>query len=110
MEGLGIAAVIIPLLKGAVLFFGIILAGSLLTLAYRILRADPGEWELNRERYRSWKDPFMGKAHALRSGRRDFRVRAGLAVRNNTWEEQGILSDEAVDAVLQAGVRLKDVA
>jgi hypothetical protein len=39
---------IVEILKGPVLFFGIIAIASLLRLAWRILRTDPGSWERNR--------------------------------------------------------------
>jgi hypothetical protein len=94
---------LIVMVKAAILFFGGALCVTLLSVAYRLLRSDKGDYNINRIRSGRLLDPILGRVKTSRSGYRDFRVQAGLAVdrQTNTWVEQGILSEEAIDAVLQ---------
>lgn len=89
--------------KAIVLFVGGVVCLSLLKLAYRIWRADKSDYDINRNRSGRLLDPIFGKVKTSHGGYRDFRVQAGLAIdrRTDTWVEQGTLSEEAIDAVLQ---------
>lgn len=96
----------IIVLRSAALFFGIILARSLLSLAWRILRCPKNEWEENRRRYRRWSDGLTGRVAPLYRG--DDRVHLGLAVdkRTNTWVPTGKLSGLAVESIVGRRIKL----
>ena len=83
----------------AVLAFSVIC----LRIGILLLRADKGTYEVNRDRTGSMFNVLSGKVKTKRGEFRDFRVQAGVAVdsKSNRWEEQGILSDDAVDGVFK---------
>lgn len=89
--------------QAIVLFFGLLLSLAFFRIAIKLLLADKSEYEMNRKLSGNWKNPFIGGVPTCHDGQRDYRVRAGLArdTKTNRWVEQGILSDEAVDAVLR---------
>lgn len=93
----------IMIIKAIVLGVGAVIALAFFNIAFRLLRSDKGEYDLNRKRSGDWSSPFSGRVKTCHDGQRDYRVRAGLAIdkQTNTWVEQGILSDDAVDAVLR---------
>jgi len=97
------------LFKAVVLFVGVVMSFVFFTLASKVAFASKGDYEINRRRSGGLFDPLFGRVKTSHDGYRDFRVCAGLAVdkKTNTWVEQGILSDEAVDAVLYPNARLK---
>ena len=88
------------IVQPVLLFIGGAVVVVLAKLAYRLLRADKGSYELNRVRSGGFFD--FGGVKTAHGGFRDYQVQAGLAVNTeqNTWVEQGMLSEEAVDAVL----------
>ena len=92
-------------LKAVGIFVSAILTVTSFVIAIKLFRADRGEYERNRARSGKFWDPVRGAVKSSHGDVRDFRVRAGLAVdtRTNTWVEQGVLSDEAIDAVLKRG-------
>ena len=76
-------------------------AMTLLILGIRILGASRAEYEQNNARSGTPLDVLKGMVRTKRDGVRDSRVRCGLAVnRYQQWEEQGALSEEAIDGVL----------
>lgn len=95
------------ILKAVGICASAILTVTFIVIAFKLFRADRGEYERNRARSGKFWDPVRGAVKSSHGDVRDFRVRAGLAVntRTNTWVEQGVLSDEAIDAVLKPGSR-----
>lgn len=74
---------------------------TLLVLGLRVLHASKADYDQNRARSGTLLDVLKGKVRTKNNGVRDFRVRCGLAVnKHNQWEEQGALSEEAIDSVL----------
>lgn len=92
----------ITIIKVAVFFVGCYFGFVFLVIGIRLAKADKGEYNKNRERTGSLMDVLLGKVHTIHDGRRDYRVRAGLAVdtKQNIWVEQGVLSEEALDSVI----------
>lgn len=89
------------LIDAIVLGLGGIISIVVFILGLRILSADTACYQQNYERSKRFRDVLFGRVRTKHNGTRDFRVRAGLVVnRNNQWEEQGTLSEEAVDSVL----------
>jgi len=85
-----------------ILVSGGLLSISMLVVSYRILKAPSGEFSRNHERIAGIKNLLRGTIPTKHGVARDFRVRAGLAITpDNQWEEQGALSEEAIDSVLQ---------
>ncbi len=81
------------LLPFLVLFLAIS-AVILFRLGVTILKSDPTEYKLNRE---ITKSPFKGVVNP----RKDSRAQAGMIInKKNEWVEQGRISDEAIDSIL----------
>jgi hypothetical protein len=93
------------LLKAVGICISAVLTVTCFVIAFKLFRADRGEYERNRARSGKFWDPLRGAVKSSHGDVRDFRVRAGLAIdtQTNTWIEQGVLSDEAMDAVLKGG-------
>jgi hypothetical protein len=81
-------------LYSMVLLFSVI-ALILFKLGFTVLKADPREYRLNKEISDS---PLKG---TLKNQGNDSRSQAGMIINNkNEWVEQGRISDEAIDSVL----------
>lgn len=81
-------------LYSLVLFFAV-MALILFKLGFTLLKADSREYNLNRDISES---PFKG---TLKNQGKDSRSQAGMVINNNNeWVEQGRISDEAIDSVL----------
>lgn len=89
------------LVKAIFLFvFGIVAITSI-AVGLKIIFSDTNEYNRNRRKTGSWRNPLRGTVNTCCEGNgRDHSISAGLAVKNNTWIEQGKLSDEAIDAIL----------
>lgn len=87
--------------QGVGLLVVAVVSGSFLVVAFHLARADRSDYDRNRERSPRRRDPLAGTLRAEHDGERDFRVRAGLAVRkrDQSWVEQAMLSNEAVDSL-----------
>lgn len=80
-----------------------IVAINSLAVGVKILFSDSNEYNRNRRKTGSWRNPLRGTVTTCCEGSgRDHNIAAGLAVdmKTNTWVEQGKLSDEAIDAIL----------
>ena len=93
----------LDIVKPAVLLIGGFISIVLAKLAYRIYASDGGEYSRNRQRSGKWNDALLGRLKTSEGGFRNYEVQAGLAVdtKDNVWVEQGKLSDEAIDSVMQ---------
>ena len=90
------------LFKLLVLAIGGTVSVSLVILSFRILRASSDEYRRNQQRIGRVRNLLFGHVATRHAGVRDYRVRAGLSIskKDNCWEEQGALSEEAIDSVL----------
>jgi hypothetical protein len=91
--------------KGVAVAVLLPLAVSLFVVGLKLLRVywrDRSEYIRNQERSPSLDAVVRGEVPTFFDGIRDERVTAGLAIdtKNNTWVEQGKLSEEAVSSVL----------
>ena len=89
------------LYKTAVLAVGGFISITVILLGFRILWSDKNDYRRNQGRSGKFWKSFSGQIKTRENGSRDFRVRAGLTVnRKNQWQEQGALSEEAIDTIL----------
>lgn len=99
---MGEAMELMPIVDAALFAGAGLLAVACFLVGNRILWSDSCEYRKNRQRTKSLYHVIRGELPTQFEGGRDYRVRAGLAVdrKRNVWVEQGILSEEALDAVL----------
>ena len=78
--------------------FSIFLGFCLLRIGVLVLRGNKNEYDRNKSRVKNFPNIINGRVPTNRDGLRDDKVAAGIAVdlRNNSWQEQGRLSDEAL--------------
>jgi hypothetical protein len=93
------------LAKGAAILLLLPSAFACLVVAYKLVRvylSDRSEYVRNRERTPSIRSVIRGEIPTFFDGIRDERVMAGLAINtiDNSWVEQGKLSEEAISSVL----------
>jgi hypothetical protein len=83
--------------------FAAVLATCVAFVTIRIAFGDRQEFEANRRRIRNIGKTVRGEVSPIYDGVTDYRVRAGLAYdkKKNIWIEQGTLSDEAIEAILE---------
>jgi hypothetical protein len=72
-----------------------------LVAGLQVLLGNRLEYERNRRRSGDLIRALKGDVPTVSDGTRDFRVAAGIAVRDGKWVEQGRLSTEAVSAALR---------
>lgn len=97
-------------LQIAIILLGAVLAVPLLYVGLRLFRADPAQYELNRQRSGSFSKVFFGEIPTVRNGVRDLGTCAAVTMARRCgaagkpprgkWILQGKLSNESVDSIL----------
>ncbi|MDV7338183.1 hypothetical protein RYZ26_01155 [Terasakiella sp. A23] len=92
----------LPLIQGVVIFVGLFISLSLFRVAFSVWQSNNGEYEMNRARCGDsiW-NILTGNVKTRNGLQRDFRGKAGIAVRNGEWISQGTLSEEAIDSIIR---------